>query len=671
MDRQWFLAGNEVPPKTKQKQWFVNTDPLLVRQGGVGARYLPPGFAMQTNDRPRFLRFGIFDVDLHAGRLTKHGLRLKLQEQPFQVLATLLERPGELVSREELRSRLWPRTIVDFDHGLNKAINKIRDALGDSAENPRFIETVARRGYRFLANVEAINAPRPQSEAIDKTDRVSAAGDVWKQLRHSRAWRVFGFGLLLAAALLWIVYPWNSSPKIRSLAVLPLENLSGDPSQDYFAEGMTDELITDLGQISTLRVISRSSVMTYKSVRKPLAEIARELDVQAVVEGSVLRSGERVRITAQLIEVPPDRHIWAHSYEGDLRDTLTLQNTVARTIAQQIQAILNKQEKVALEKSRVVKPEAYEAYLKGRYFWNKRTGDGLKKAIEYFTVAIEKDPNYAEAYAGLADSYALSGDWEYGILSPQDASLGAKAAATKALDLDDSLGEAHTSRAFALDLYDWDWSTAETEYRRAIALNPGYATAHHWYAWHLMVTGHTDEGILELQKAESLDPLSLIIRTDLADALCIARRYSESVQQSERTLEMDPNFALAHYQLGQAFVQQQLYNEAIAEFQRGIKLSGGSAAFDSNLAYAYAVSGRRDDALRIAQDLETQASESSAVDSNIALIYVGLGDNDKAMIWLNKAYQARFNPSILLRPAFDPLRSDVRFQDLRRRVGLS
>jgi TolB-like protein/DNA-binding winged helix-turn-helix (wHTH) protein/Flp pilus assembly protein TadD len=628
---------------------------------------------MQTNDPPRFLRFGIFEVDLHAGRLTKHGLRLKLQEQPFQVLAMLLEKPGELVNREELQSRLWPRTIVDFDHGLNKAINKIRDVLGDSAENPRFIETVARRGYRFLADVEAINAPTPQSEATsDAGNGASAPADVWKKLRHSRAWRLVGFGLVLlfAAVVLWIVYPWNASSKIRSLAVLPLENLSGDPSQDYFAEGMTDELITDLGQISTLRVISRSSVMTYKSVRKPLAEIARELDVQAVVEGSVLRSGERVRITAQLIEVPPDRHIWAHSYEGDLRDTLTLQNTVARTIAEQIQAVLNKQEKAALEKSRVVKPEAYEAYLKGRYFWNKRTGDGLKKAIEYFTVAIEKDPNYAEAYAGLADSYALSGDWEYGILSPHDASLEAKAAATKALDLDDSLGEAHTSRAFALDLYDWDWSAAEMEYRRAIALNPGYATAHHWYAWHLMVIGRTDEGILELRKAESLDPLSLIIRADLADALCIAHRYSESVQQSERTLEMDPNFAIGHYELGQAFVQKQMYNEAIAEFQRAIELAGDNAAFDSNLAYVYAVSGRRDDALKMAQDLETRASASSAADSNIALIYVGLGDNDKAMIWLNKAYQARFNPSILLRPAFDPLRSDARFQDLRQRIGL-
>ena len=634
---------------------------------------------MQANDPPRCLRFGGFEVVLRAGRLTKRGLRLRLQEQPFQVLAMLLEKPGELVTREELRSRLWPRTIVDFDHGLNKAINKIREALGDSAENARFVETVARRGYRFLADVQAIDTPSRQPEAAPDiagdAGRSGAGhpGAAWKHLPHSLAWRLFGFGLalVLAAGLFWILYPWNyPSSKIRSLAVLPLENLSGDASQDYFAEGMTDELITHLGQISALRVISRASVMTYKNVRKPLAEIARELNVEAVVEGSVLRSGDRVRITAQLIELPADRHMWAQSYEGDLRDMLTLQNTVARAIAEQIRATLNRQEKAALEKSKAVNPEAYEAYLKGRYFWNKRTGDGLKKAVDYFSLAVEKDPNYAEAYSGLADSYALSGDWEYAILSPRDASPKAKAAATKALALDDSLGEAHTSLAFALDLYDWDWASADKEYQRAIALNPGYATAHHWYAWHLIVMGRSSEGIFELRKAESLDPLSLIISADLADALCIARLYDESVQQSGKALEMDPNFALAHYQLGQAFQQKHMYEEAIAELQRAIELSGGSAVFDSNLAYAYAASGRRDQALEIAKDLEARPSQGSAADANIALIFVGLGDNAQAMIWLNRAYQARFNPSILLRPAFDPLRSDARFQDLLHRIGL-
>jgi TolB-like protein/DNA-binding winged helix-turn-helix (wHTH) protein/tetratricopeptide (TPR) repeat protein len=637
---------------------------------------------MQANDPLRRLGFGVFEVDLRDGQLTRRGLRLRLQEQPFQVLAMLLEKPGEVVTREELRSRLWPSTVVDFDHGLNKAISKIREVLGDSVEKPRFVETVARRGYRFLADVAVIDTadgqrePAPDALAsprdtplADLTD----AGALPKRAVPPYAWRLFAFGLALVitASLSWVVYSRNqSSPMIRSLAVLPLENLSGDASQDYFADGMTDELITNLGQISALRVISRTSVMTYKGVRKPLAQIAAELNVEAVVEGSVLRSGERVRITAQLIQVPADKHIWAQSYEGDVRDTLTVQNRVARAIAEQIRVTLNRQEQATLEKSKTVNPEAYEAYLKGRYFWNKRTGDGLRTAIEYFSRAIKTDPAYAEAYSGLADSYAVSGDLKYGVLSPQDAFPKARAAATKALALDDSLGEAHASLAFALDLYGWDWDAAETEYRQAIKLNPGYATAHQWYSWHLIMMGRYNDAMFELRKAQGLDPLSLIIRADIADALCVAHLYVEAVQQSKKTLEMDPNFAIGHYELGQAFAQKHMHNEAIAEFQRAIELSGHSGAFDSNLAYVYAVSGRKEEAMKIAKDLEARHDQSPSVDADIALIYVGLGDQDQAMIRLNKAYEARFKASILLRPAFDPLRSDARFQDLLRRIGL-
>ena len=633
-----------------------------------------------ANYPPKRLRFGVFEADPRIGELTKHGKRLPLQEQPFQLLATLLERPGELVSREELRARIWPETIVDFDQGLNKAISKIREALGDSAGNPRFIETVARRGYRFLADVAVVQDGPREAAAGDLTvqadgGRLSGAeaGISARPAPRALAWRLFGFGfaLVLAAALSWILYTSRaSSPTIRSVAVLPLGNLSGDISQDYFADGMTEELITQLGQISALRVISSTSVMRYKGVGKPLAEIARELNVQAVVEGSVLRSGDRVRITVQLIRVPADEQMWAKRYEGDLRDALALQSEVAQAIAEQVRATLSRQQQVALQKPKTVTPDAYEAYLKGRYFWNKRTGESLKKAIDYFSHAIAADPNYAEAYSGLADSYALSGDWEYGVLPPQDAFRQARAAATKALALDDSLGEAHTSLAFAFDLYGWDWAAAEKEYKRAIELNPGYATAHHWYAWHLLVMGRNSEGIFELRRAESLDPLSLIISADLADALCIAHLYDESVQQSKKTLEMDPNFAVAHYQLAQAFEQKRMHDEAIAEFQRAIELSGHSGAFDSNLAYVYAVSGRRREAENIVKDLEAQPDKNPSTDANIALVYVGLGDHDQAMVWLNKAYRARFNPSILLRPAFDPLRSDARFEDLRRRLGL-
>ena len=636
---------------------------------------------MQASNPTRHLRFGVFEVDLRTGELTKRGLRVRLQDQPFQVLATLLEKPGELVTREELRRRIWPSTVVDFDHGLNKAISKIREALGDSAENSRFIETIGRRGYRFLADVAVFDSSDKQLKTAPEAltlpgdagpNGFTQIGSLKTRSPPSLAWLLgFGLALVLGAAFLGFLFPRDhSSPKIRSLAVLPLENLSGDASQDYFAEGMTDDLITQLGQISALRVISRTSVMTYKSVRKALPEVARELNVEAVVEGTVLRSGDRVRISAQLIQVPADKQLWAQIYEGDLSDTLALQNRVARAIVEQIEATLNQQERAALEKSNTVNPDAYEAYLKGRYFWNKRTGEGLQKAMDYFNRAIDKDPNYPQAYVGLADTYALAGDWEYGILSAQDAFSRAKAAATHALKLDDNLGEAHTSLAFAFDLYDWDWEAAENHYKRAIALNPGYATAHHWYAWHLMVMGRTAEGIAELRKAQSLDPLSLIISADLADALCIAHRYEESVQQSRKTLDMDPNFALAHYQLGQAFQQMHMQSASIAELQKAVELSRGNTAFESNLAYAYAVSGRKEEAIRIAKDLESEQGRSSVADSNIAMIYVGLGNNDQAMIWLNKAYQARFNPSILLRPAFDPLRSNPGFQNLLSRIGL-
>jgi TolB-like protein/DNA-binding winged helix-turn-helix (wHTH) protein/Flp pilus assembly protein TadD len=628
----------------------------------------------------RRFRFGVFEADLRTGELTKLGKRVRLQEQPFQLLAMLLEKPGELVIREELRERLWPETIVDFDHGLNKAISKIREAIGDSVENPRFIETVASRGYRFLADVTVVQHGTPETSAEDPARRKASVIPRPPDGGTSARWPAHAFGwgryaaltaLALAGLLAWFFYSWRHPlPAIHSLAVLPLENLSNDASQDYFADGMTDELITHLGQISAVRVISRTSAMTYKNAHKPLAEIARELNVDAVVEGSVLRSGNRVRITAQLIEVPADTHIWADSYEGDFRDTLALQGRVARSIAERIQATLNRQEQVALAKSRTVNPEAYEAYLKGRYFWNKRTGDGLRTAIEYFTHAIEVDPTYAEAYSGLADAYALSGDWEYGVLSPQEAFRKATAASTKALALDDSLGEAHTSLAFALDLYGWDWNAAETEYKLAIKLSPGYATAHLWYAWHLILMGQNGEGLFELRKAESLDPLSLIISADMADALSIDHRYDEAIQQSEKTLQLDPNFAIGHYELGQAFEQKQMHAEALAEFQKAIDISGHSSAFDSNLAYVYAVLGRKEEAINIAKDLEAHRDENPSAQANIALIYVGLGDLDQAMIWLNKGYDARFNPSILLRPAFDPLRSDPRFKELVHRVGL-
>jgi tetratricopeptide (TPR) repeat protein len=372
-----------------------------------------------------------------------------------------------------------------------------------------------------------------------------------------------------------------------------------------------------------------------------------------------------------LIEAPTDRRIWAKSFEEDFRDMIGLQNKVARNIAEQVHATLSRREEAHLQSGKRIDPTAYEAYLKGRFFWNKRSEEGLRKAIAYFNEAIEADPTYAQPYAGLADSYALSGDWQHGLLPPKEALPKARAAADRALALDDSLGEAHASLAFALDLYFWDWRAAETEHQRAIALNPSYATAHQWYAWHLIVMGQNREALAELHKAASLDPLSLIIGADLADALCIARLEEESIQQSSSILEMDPNFALGHYQLGQALAQRRMHDQAIAEYQAAIRLAGDRPVFASNLAYTLAVSGRTDEAQQIVMGLVAKQNQHSPSHSNIALAYVGLGDHNEAMVWLEEAYRSRFNPSILMRRAFDPLRYDPRFQELLRRLRLA
>src|ERR1700693_1720003 len=572
----------------------------------------------ESNQLRGRLRFGVFELDLRAGELRKHGLLVRLQEQPFQVLTMLLEHPGEVVTREELQKKLWPaNTFVDFDHGLNKAINKIRDALGDSAESPRFVETVARRGYRFLAEVKATDAaplrdselvPSPQPTANTQDGRDLAVKlATRKDHLPSLAWKILVpvLLILIATLVIWkFHFSTRPSANIRSLAVLPLESLSADASQDYFADGMTDELIADLGQISALRVISRTSVMPYKHAGKSLPQIARELDVDAIVEGTVLRSGDQVRITAQLIDASSDKHLWSQSYQGEMKDTLALQSKVARAIADQIRINLNPQEQAALKKVTVVAPEAYESYLKGRYFWNKRTADGLKVALAYFNQAIDEDPKYPQAYSGLADTYALLGDWQYGVMTPKEALPKAKAAAIKALELDSALGEAHNSLAFCLDAFDWDFDSAGNEFRRAIELTPSYATAHHWYAWHLSVLGRYEEAIAEMRSAKNLDPLSLIINADLAELLLIAHSYDESIRQSRKTIEMDPNFALAHNQLGQAYLQKQMLDGAVAEMEKAAQLSGDSPTAIANLARAYAASGKRGEAVKLLSELK-------------------------------------------------------------------
>ncbi len=458
-----------------------------------------------------------------------------------------------------------------------------------------------------------------------------------------------------------------SAPHIKSLAVLPLENLSSDPGQEYFVDGMTDELITDLSKISALRVISRTSVMQYKGAGKSLPQIARELRVDAVIEGSVFRAGDHVRITTRLTDPAADKQLWAESYEGDLRDVLRLQNQVARSIADEVRSKLTPNEQRRLGSSPQVDPRAYEAYLKGRYNWNQRSSAGLKKALELFQRAIDIDPTYAAAYTGVADTYNLMGSRRD--LPANEAFERARAAAQKALELDDNLAEAHASLAGVLQSgNDWNFSAAEAEFKRAIELNPNYATAHFWYGLNLLPLKRPDEAINEFRRAEELDPLSPLSSEYVGFAMEKARRYDEAIAANQQTIALFPDFAPGHWALGMAYRQKGMYQQAISEFKKAIELSPGRPDFLATLCHAYAVSGNKNEALKITHELEASHAPAFA----LALVYLGLGDRDRTFSLLEQAYEEHFPimPEALQDPLFDPIRPDPRFQTLLRRIGL-
>jgi eukaryotic-like serine/threonine-protein kinase len=948
-------------------------------------------------DSPYLRRFDQFELDLRTAEIYKQGKRIKLQEQPCQVLALLIEHAGELVTREDLRKKLWPNdTFVDFDHGVNIAINKLREALGDSAEDPRFIQTLPRRGYRWIAPVEsgggsdvdtqaavagpskatsfaenligkkvshyrvleilggggmgvvfkgediklgrpvalkflpeelasdsaalerferearaasALNhpnictiyeveehdgrpflvmellegrtlrehlalggsAPLPTDELLDVAGQIAkglyaahekgvmhrdikpanifitprgeakildfglaklleigehaeaiatAAGSggtlseavtghflnltltgtalgtpcymspeqvrgekldprtdlfsfglvlyematgqqafggntaaevhqailrctpvparnfnpalpprleeiISKSLEKEREARyqavsqlrddlerlkqaesahpsgteskvglrrltrapkvrlrqgvaISGIALVCVLALLALnisklrtrLWGGGGPVHIQSLAVLPLENLSHEPEQDYFADGMTEELITSLSKIRVLRVTSRTSVMQYKGVHKSLPEIGRELNVDALVEGSVLRSGGHVRITAQLIHAQTDRHLWAESYDRELKDVLVLQDDVARAIANQIKVTLTPQDETRLASARSVSPEAYEAYLRGRYYWSKRTVEGIKKASDYFHQAIEKDPNYGLAYSGLAD--CNSGLAWHGFISPAEALPKAKAAALKAIEIDPQSGEAHASLALVLH-HQWDWAGAEREFNRALELNPNYAHAHHWYADYLSVRGRHEEALVEAKRAFELDPLSPMINTWLGLRYYLARRYDEAIEQGRKTLEFEPSFAPAQVVLGQAYRQKGMHDEAISELKSATSRSEPSPLYMAQLGVAYAAAGKNAEALTLIDQLQRIARRNYVSSYGMAQIYAAMGDKQQALNWLQTAYDERavWTAYINVDPVLDALRSEPRFQDLLRRMFLS
>ena len=630
---------------------------------------------MEPSRHTSVVRFGTYEIALHSGELRKAGVRIRVQQQPLRLLEILLEHPGEVVTREELRSRIWPNeNFGDFDQAVNVAIAKLRGALGDSADNPRYIETLPRRGYRFIADVAVVNRPIDKMEFVHagassgKEDRapLEVAGKAApKRLSWQHAWKTLGLALVLLILIVWI-FRWRSRPpgnvlsssSVRSLAVLPLENLSSN-SEDYFADGMTDELITDLAQISALRVISRTSVMPYKGVRKPLPQIARELNVDAVVEGTVLHSGKQVRITAQLIRAPADKHLWAQSYEGDVSDTLALQKKVARAIVEQIRIKLTPQEDAVLENVKVVNPEAYENYLKGRYFWNKRTADGLKKATYYFNRAIEGDPNYSLPYTGLADIHQLS-----------DHPQLAREEVQKALDLDDQLPEAHNSLARLLYLFNRDWEGADREFKRALELDHNYAPAHHWYSMYLAVEGRKEQALAEAEKASELDPLSPVVGANLAKILQEAGQNDKAIEQAKKTLDLEPDSAVTHAVLGVVYQDKRMYAEAITEYKRALQLGGPPGEVRGLLGYAYAVSGNRTDAEKIIAELKALWPRHTHAALDLAVVFSGLGDKENALYWLEKAQEMHVSDLIGIRQDshFVEVRSDPRFQALVQRA---
>ncbi|MGA8440243.1 MAG: winged helix-turn-helix domain-containing protein [Candidatus Sulfotelmatobacter sp.] len=617
------------------------------------------------------LRFDSFELDIRAGELRKAGVRLRLQGQPIQVLAALLNSAGELVTLEQLRAQVWtPDTFVDFDHSLHNAIARIREVLGDSAETPRYIETLPRRGYRYIgpvADFQTLSATETGHHASQPLTLVTAPKR--KRILVLVLGALFTLGLVASTTWRYLHAKAAVLP-IQSLAVLPLDNLSGDPSEEFFADGMTDQLITDLAKVGSLRVISRTSVMRYRGAKKSLPAIARELNVDAIVEGSVIRSGPRVRVTAQLVRASTDQHLWAETYDRDLDDILKLQGEVADAIAQQVRAQLTPNQQSQLRLAHVVNPAAYDDYLRGRlYFTNEFTKpDSLRKAQHYFEDAIQKDSDFALAYAGVADTYVFLA--YAGALQKDLAYRAAKNALAKALQLDDSIGEAHDTLGALSSFFDWDWETADREFNRAIALAPSYSCAHEDRAIFLALVGRRAEALAEIAKIDQLDYGFSAAHTESV-AYYELRDYPSLIDSSRRALLFDPKDWFQHYALGVGYEGTGKLQEAIAEYQKAIETSGGSQDPTVALAHAYAAVGKKAEAEKILRNLESN-SKATASPYTVATIYAGLGENDKALESLEKARSEKSFQILSLKSdlLLDTLRPDPRFQNLLRRMSL-
>jgi TolB-like protein/DNA-binding winged helix-turn-helix (wHTH) protein/Tfp pilus assembly protein PilF len=650
----------------------------------------------------RQVRTGLFEIDLASGQLHKNGRKLPLQEQPFRVLAILLERPGEVVTRQELQARLWPAdTYVGFDEGLNTAIRKLRTAFGDSAGNPRFIETLPRRGYRFIApvtetttanglpaiaNVAGIredNAIADSEEAVSLPDYSALAPEggkwPWKTAVLMTAF------LVLALTVVAYVMRKHSSPgsgpaKRSMLAILPFQNLSNDPGQEYFSDGLTEETITDLGQLSpeNLGVIARTSAMAYKHTDKTIGQIGRELGVDYILEGSVRREGGKARVSAQLIRVSDQTHLWSENYDRELADMLDVQNDLGRSIAEQVSANLTPQRQIELSKKHIVNPEAYDLYLKGRFYWNQRTPGAIKESIGYFVQATAKDPNFALAYAGLADAYNISN--VVGLYSPNESFPQAREAAMRAIQLDPSLAEAHAALGMEKSHYEFDLPGAEREFLKALEVNPNSPYAHLFYSnCFLLPMGRKAQAIAENRRAVEIDPLSLPINNFLGMTYMMAGDDDSAYRQFQHTIAMDPSFPLAHEYFSWFLTTTGRYEESIKEKEKGDVLSGASpeqAAAEAIVMEKAFKSGGEKRFWQKDLELELKAGEqpgASASPFMLAADYAMAGQTDKAFEYLEKSYEEREGQDLTLLkfdPSYKNLRSDPRFSAMLRKIGL-
>ena len=611
-------------------------------------------------------RIGEWLVDLRANTISAGGRVVHLEPKVMGMLAQLAGRPGDVISKESLLQSVWADTFVS-EHVLKVAVSELRKALGDDARSPRFIETIPKSGYRLIA---------PVSPAAGAADDGPLAASAPKARRAPGRWKLGAAVALLSALLLAWQFapagrkaaPGHGPGAIDALAVLPLKNLSGDADGEYFADAMTDQLITDLARAGRVRVISRTSAMQYKEARKPLPEIARELNVDAVIEGSVLRSGDRVRVTVQLIEAATDRHLWAESYERDLRDVIALQRGLADDAARQVMGRVGGGALPASVRARPIDPLAYEAYIKGRFFWNQRTDEGLRSSVGYFEEAVGRDPEYAAAHAGLASAHTVLGF--NSPVAPHDSYPKARRAALRALELDPSLGEAHTVLGAIKHKYDLDWEGAEESYLRAIELDPGYATAHQWYAIYLMSRARFDEALGELRRAQELDPLSLVIRVDRGWVLYTARRYDEAIAELRQTFEMNPRFPGSYF-LVLAYAKNGMHDEALAELDRVTAVNGDSAVYASLRGYVHALAGRRAAALATLRELERRRGVDHSLPYQFAMLHAALGDQARAVGWLERIHRegSSWQPFLSVEPELDALRSSTRFQALLREVG--